>query len=202
MPARNVSRGFTCHGLAPSSFSSVAIARSLVCAPPERGRYKDKKEIHCTRIRQYPQKSGVIWKICIGTITQCDSTLKAYAVEKSLQEDIAALQGHVDLRQAQAPPRAPPARHSMDRTNEDHLNPRAGQLVTPRFRTVSQVLPVFESGPSAALVRIDDVARQMVTALRSVSTDSPWRLLMRSKRRSQLGHFRDVPTSSNTDGNS
>ncbi|XP_075744074.1 uncharacterized protein LOC142802883 [Rhipicephalus microplus] len=119
---------------------------------------------------------------------------------ENIKEDIAALQGHVDLRQAQAPPRAPPARHSMDRTNEDHLKPRDGQLVTPRFRTVSEVLPVFESGPSAALVRINDVARQMVTALRSVSTDSPWWLLKRSKRRSQLGHFRDVPTSSNTDG--
>ncbi|KAL1478204.1 hypothetical protein MTO96_016391 [Rhipicephalus appendiculatus] len=115
---------------------------------------------------------------------------------ENIKAHVAALQGRVDLRQAQTPVLAAPARYSKVRPGGDRSKPRAGQPVTPGSRRVSQTLPVPESGPSAALVRIDDIARQLVTALRSVCTDYP--LLMRSKRRSQHGHFRDVPTSSNS----
>lgn len=108
---------------------------------------------------------------------------------ENIKEDVAALQGRVDLRLAHAPLQAPPAGKGKVRPGEDRSKPRAGLTVAAGSRRLSQTLPVPESGPSAALVRIDDIIRQLVTALRTVSIDSSRLLLMRSKRRSQLGHF-------------
>ncbi|XP_075539827.1 uncharacterized protein LOC142574677 [Dermacentor variabilis] len=119
----------------------------------------------------------------------------------SMQEDVPVLEARREMHSTHPPRQAPPASKARDQ----RLEPRAPRLATPRSpssrsasRRASQSLPVPERGPSGPLVRVDDIVRQLVTAIRSACIDSPRLQLLRSKRRSLTDHSVDMPTSANS----
>ncbi|XP_070389937.1 uncharacterized protein [Dermacentor albipictus] len=120
---------------------------------------------------------------------------------ENIQAHVAVLEARGEMRSAHPPRQAPPASKARD----ERLKPRAPRFATPRspssrsaFRRASHSLPVPDRGPSGALVRVDDIVRQLVTAIRSACIDSPRLQHLRSKRHSLTDHSVDMPASTNS----